>query len=182
MSEPARLPLDFRRRSHEQEWLDRDDIDPSELRAVLRDIAKFNTAFFGHSPILKWLGRILGGARNGSRPTILDVGCGNGDLLRTIRQWSNKRNLKPALLGVDLNPETIRIAQDVTNQVDQIDFAVMDIFNLPPEQTFDIVVTSLVAHHLSDEKLRDFLVLLERASIQGWLIYDLQRQRICMQS
>jgi hypothetical protein len=39
-------------------------------------------------------------------------------------------------------------------------------------------VSSLVAHHLSDEKLRDFLVLLERASNQGWLIYDLQRHRL----
>jgi hypothetical protein len=99
-------------------------------------------------------------------------------LLRAIKQWSDKRNLRPALLGVDLNPETIRIVQEATDQVDQIDFAVMDIFSLPPERTFDIVVTSLVAHHLSDDKLRDFLVLLERASIQGWLIYDLQRQPI----
>ena len=178
MSDPARQILDFRRRGHEQEWLDRDDLDPTQLRAVLRDIARFNAAFFGHSPILKWLGRILGGARNGSRPTILDVGCGDGDLLRAIRRWSNKRNLKPALLGVDLNPETIRIAQEVTDRADQIDFAAMDVFNLPPEQRFDIIVTSLVAHHLSDEKLRDFLVLLERASTQGWLIYDLQRHPV----
>jgi SAM-dependent methyltransferase len=111
-------------------------------------------------------------ARNGSAPTILDIGCGYGDLLRAIKQWSDKRNLRPALLRVDLNPETIRIAQEATDQVDQIDFAVMDTFSLPPERTFDIVVTSLVAHHLSDDKLRDFLVLLERASIQGWLIND----------
>jgi SAM-dependent methyltransferase len=178
MSEPARQILDFRRRSHEQEWLDREDIDPAELRAVLRDLARFNTAFFGHSPILKWLGRVLGWEKSGSGPTILDVGCGYGDLLRAIRHWSNKRNLKPALLGVDLNPETIRIAQEVTDRADQIDFAVMDVFDLPPERKFDIVVTSLVAHHLSDEKLRDFLVLLERTSTQGWLIYDLQRHRL----
>ena len=39
-------------------------------------------------------------------------------------------------------------------------------------------MSSLVAHHLSDEKLSDFLALLERASTQGWLIYDLQRHRI----
>jgi SAM-dependent methyltransferase len=178
MSDPARQNLDFRRRGQEQEWLDRDDLDPTQLRAVLRDIARFNAAFFGHSPILKWLDQILGGGRNGSRPTILDVGCGDGDLLRAIRQWSNKHNLKPALLGVDLNPETIRIAQEATDRADQIDFAAMDVFNLPPERKFDIVVTSLVAHHFSDEKLRDFLVLLERASTQGWLIYDLQRHRV----
>jgi len=178
MSEPARQRLDFRRRSHEQEWLDRDDIDPAELRAVLRDLARFNTAFFGHSPILSWLGRVLGRESSGSAPTILDIGCGYGDLLRAIRRWSKKRNLKPTLLGVDLNPEAIRIAREVTDQADQIDFSVTDVFDLPPERRFDIIVSSLVAHHLSDEKLRDFLVLLERASAQGWLIYDLQRHRI----
>jgi SAM-dependent methyltransferase len=178
MSEPARQRLDFRQRSHEQEWLDRDDIDSAELKAVLHDLARFNTAFFGHSPILRWLGRILGRKTGGAALSILDIGCGYGDLLRAIRRWANKRNLKPPLLGVDLNPETIRIARDATDQADQIDFAVMDVFDLPPGRTFDIIVSSLVAHHLSDEKLRDFLVLLERASTQGWLIYDLQRHRL----
>jgi SAM-dependent methyltransferase len=178
MSERARQRLDFKSRSHEPEWLDRDDIDPAELRAVLRDLARFNTAFFGHSPILKWLGRVLGRGSSGSHPTILDVGCGYGDLLRAIRRWSNKRNLKPALLGVDLNPETIRIAREATDRAEQIDFAAMDAFDLPSEQRFDFIVSSLVAHHLSDEKLRDFLVLLERASTQGWVIYDLQRHQV----
>jgi SAM-dependent methyltransferase len=178
MSKPARQRLDFKSRSHQQEWLDRDDIDPHELRAVLHDLARFNTAFFGHRPILKWLGRILGRNIPGSAPTILDVGCGYGDLLRAIRRWANKRNLKPALLGVDLSPETIRIAREATDRADQIDFAVMDVFDLPPERRFDIIVSSLVAHHLGDEKLRDFLVLLERSSNQGWLIYDLQRHRL----
>jgi SAM-dependent methyltransferase len=178
MSKPARQRLDFKSRSHQQEWLDRDDIDPHELRAVLHDLARFNTAFFGHRPILKWLGRILGRNIPGSAPTILDVGCGYGDLLRAIRRWANKRNLKPALLGVDLSPETIRIAREATDRADQIDLAVMDVFDLPPERRFDIIVSSLVAHHLSDEKLREFLVLLERSSNQGWLIYDLQRHRL----
>ena len=178
MSEPARQRLDFRRRSHQQEWLDRDDIDPAELKAVLHDLARFNTAFFGHSPILRWLGRILGRTTSGAAPTILDIGCGYGDLLRAIRRWANKRNLKPTLLGVDLNPETIRIARDVTDQADEIDFAVMDVFDLAAGRRFDIIVSSLVAHHLSDEKLRDLLVLLEHASTQGWLIYDLQRHRL----
>src|SRR6201995_3601155 len=103
MSEFARQPLDFRRRSHEHEWLDRDDIDPAELRTVLHDIARFNTAFFGHSPILRWLGRVPRGEKSGSGPTILDVGCGYGDLLRAIRRWANKRDLNPKLLGVDHN-------------------------------------------------------------------------------
>lgn len=177
MSDPARRRLDFRHRSHEQEWLDRDDIDPAELRAVLSDLARLNTAFFGHRPILKWLGRILGGDRSGSAPTILDVGCGYGDLLRAIRRWSNKRNLKPALFGVDLNPETIRVARDVTDPADHVDFTAMDVFDLPAERRFDIIVSSLVAHHLDNEQLRAFLVLLERSSNRGWLIYDLERHR-----
>jgi SAM-dependent methyltransferase len=178
MSQSARQRLDFGHRSHEKEWLDRDDIDSAELKAVLRDLARFNAAFFGHRPILQWLSQVLRPESSGSAPTILDVGCGYGDLLRAIRRWSNKRNLKPTLLGVDLNPETIRIAREVTDQADQIDFTVTDVFDLPPGQRFDIIVSSLVAHHLSDEKLRDFLILLERSSNRGWLIYDLQRSRL----
>jgi SAM-dependent methyltransferase len=177
MPEHAHQRPDFKHRSHEQEWLDRDDIDPAELRAVLRDLARFNTAFFGHRPILKWLGQVLGPETRGSAPTILDVGCGYGDLLRAVRRWANKRNLNPTLLGVDINPETIRIARETTDRADQIEFRVMDISDLAPGRTFDFILSSLVAHHLSDEKLRDFLILLERSANQGWVIYDLQRNR-----
>jgi SAM-dependent methyltransferase len=177
MSSTLRQPFSLKQRSHEQEWLDRNDTDPKELAAVLRDLARFNTAFLGHLPILRWLSGALKPTTAGSIPTILDVGCGYGDLLRAIRKWSRKQGLNLTLIGVDLNPQTIRVAQDATDQADDIHFEVMDVFKMPLDRTFDFIVSSLVAHHFSDETLRDFLSLMERHSDQAWLIYDLQRHR-----
>ena len=55
--------------------------------------------------------------------TLVDVGCGYGDLLRAIRRWARKRGLTIRLIGLDLSPETIRIAQTVTNGADEIAIA-----------------------------------------------------------
>src|SRR5262245_41648984 len=108
-------PIDFTRRSSEAEWLDGTDIDPIELEGVLRDLAIFNQAFLGHYPLLHWLRRAIKAAPKGSPPTIIDVGCGYGDLLRHIRRWGRRHNIELKLVGIDLNAETVRIARDVTD-------------------------------------------------------------------
>jgi SAM-dependent methyltransferase len=177
MANVARSSLDLTHRHNEAEWLDGTDINPVELESVLRDLARFNQAFLGHYPILGWLGRAFKAAPKGAPLTVVDVGCGYGDLLRAIRNWSRKRGLKLELLGIDLSPETIRIAQAATNAADRIEFRVMNIFELPPTTPIDYIISSLVAHHLSDREITKFLRLMETVARRGWLIYDLQRHR-----
>jgi SAM-dependent methyltransferase len=110
--------------------------------------------------------------------TIVDVGCGYGDLLRAVRRWSRRRTPELNLIGVDLNPETIRIARAATEAADRIDFRVMNIFELKSIEPVDFIVSSLVAHHLSDCDITEFLRLMERTAQRGWAICDLQRHRL----
>jgi len=105
-------PRSLSRRSVESEWLDDADVNPADLKLVLRDLARFNGAMLGHWPVIAWLRRALRDAPKDRPLTIVDVGCGYGDLLRAIRRWSRKRGLAVRLIGVDLNHETIAIARD----------------------------------------------------------------------
>jgi len=169
--------VDLTRRCSEPEWLDGAELDPSELESVLRDLAAFNQAFLGHYPLLRWLGAAVKTARRVAPLSLIDVGCGYGDLLRAVRRWSRRRGLDLTLVGIDLNPGTIRIARAATDAADRIDFRVMDAFDIGSDMPVDFVVSSLVAHHLPDRQIADFLRLMERVARCGWAICDLQRSR-----
>jgi 2-polyprenyl-3-methyl-5-hydroxy-6-metoxy-1,4-benzoquinol methylase len=174
---PVGPPLDFGHRRDEAEWLDGADLSPAELERVLRDLATFNGVFLGHYPLLRWLGQAVRAARNGPQLTLVDVGCGYGDLLRAIRRWSKRQKLDLKLVGVDLNPETIRIARAATDAADQIDFQAVNAFELASTMPIDLIVSSLVTHHLSDPEITEFLRLMERTARRGWAICDLERSR-----
>jgi SAM-dependent methyltransferase len=166
---------DFSRRSDETEWLDEPNLDPGELAGVLRDLARLNRAMLGHLPVLSWLRRAIDAVPQGQPVSLVDVGCGYGDLLRSVRGWARRRGIAIALRGVDINPQTIRIARAATDERDQIDFEVADIFRFRPMAPVDLIVSSLLAHHLADRTIVDFLRWMELTAKRGWLVCDLQR-------
>ena len=171
-------PRDLSRRSAEAEWLDGADASPEELALVLRDLARFNGAMLGHRPVIAWLRSAIKDAPKEKVLTLVDVGCGYGDLLRAIRHWARKCGVAIRLIGLDLNRETIRIAQTATNDADEIDYRVMDIFDFAPTAPIDFVVSSLLTHHMSDDLIVKFLRWMERTARKGWMIYDLQRHPV----
>ena len=172
------MKRDLARRSAESEWLDDADMDPAELELVLRDLARFNGAMFGHRSVIAWLRRATKDAPNDRPMTLVDVGCGYGDLLRAIRRWSRQRGLPLKLIGIDLSRETVRIARAATNDADQIEYRVEDVFEHQVDEPIDFVVSSLLTHHLSDAMIVKFLRWMEATARKGWLIYDLQRHAV----
>jgi SAM-dependent methyltransferase len=166
---------DLSRRSAESEWLDDIDVGSAELQLVLRDLARFNGAMLGHWPVLAWLRRAISAAPRDQPLTLVDVGCGYGDLLRAVRRWSRKRDLAIRLVGVDLSRETIDIARAATDAVDQIKYRVGDVLEYRAAEPVDYVVSSLLTHHFSDAMIVNFLRWMETTARKGWLIYDLQR-------
>lgn len=176
-SAPKAAP-DFSRRSSEPEWLDDADPHPAELALVLRDLARFNGAMLGHRPIISWLRRATATSSQEQPLTLVDVGCGYGDLLRAIRRWSSERGLDVRLIGLDLSRETIRIAKSVTEEADAIEYQVADVFGFRPPMPVDFVVSSLLTHHMPDDMIVTFLRWMEATARKGWLIYDLQRHAV----
>jgi 2-polyprenyl-3-methyl-5-hydroxy-6-metoxy-1,4-benzoquinol methylase len=172
-----RASLDFGHRRDEPEWLDGADLDPAELEAVLRDLATFNQVFLGHYPLLRWLDQAIRAVGRDAPLTLVDIGCGYGDLLRVIRRWSRRRKLDLNLIGVDLNPETIRIARAATDAADLIDYKAVDVFELASTTPVDLMISSLVTHHFSDREITEFLRRMETTARRGWAICDLQRNR-----
>ena len=103
------------RRSAQPEILD-GPVESAELADILRDLARFNGAMLGHWPVLRWLERAAATVPADTPLTLLDIGCGYGDLLRAVRRWARKRGRAMKLIGIDLSPQVVEIARKATSR------------------------------------------------------------------
>jgi SAM-dependent methyltransferase len=162
--------LAMRARSEEQ--MDSAELDADTYARVLRDLARVNRWTFTARPVLRYLDAAIGRLNH---IRLLDVGFGAGDILRAIAGWAEKRGIHAELVGVDLNPRSEAIARAATPAAMAIGYVTGDYRDLPGP--FDFVVSSQVAHHMSERELDDFIAYMERTARVGWLICDLHRHR-----
>lgn len=157
-------------RSRQEEQMDAPDIDPAVYAAVLADLSRVNRWTLTARPTLSYLDRAAGALKAFS---LLDVGFGHGDMLRAIARWAQKRGIAARLVGVDLNPLSAGIARAATAADLAIDYRTGDYRN--QADPFDFIISSQVAHHMSDGQLDEFLHYMEGNAARGWLISDLNR-------
>ncbi|HEY0111867.1 MAG TPA: methyltransferase domain-containing protein [Allosphingosinicella sp.] len=156
-------------RRRDEEQMDDLALDPAVYDAVLRDLGRVNRWTFAARPTLAFLARATKGAE---RFSLLDVGFGDGGMLRAVARWTSRKGMQAQLTGIDLNPKSAAVARALTPTGAAIDYRTGDYRDLG---RFDIVISSLVAHHMSGEQLRDFLCWMEANAERGWLVNDLHR-------
>src|SRR5260370_42043107 len=73
----------------------------------------------------------------------LELGCGTGTFARLLAERAEH------VLALDLSPQMIRLAQERSGHLSNIDFQVADVlmWEFPPEQ-FDCIVSIATLHHL----------------------------------
>ena len=147
------------------------DLPQSEYEAILADLARVNRWTLAARSTLAFLGGVV--PRGGSL-RLLDVGFGHGDMLRRIARWAHRRRIRAELVGIDLNPRSAPIARTRTPAELRIDYLTGDYDQLAG-QHWDVIVSSLVAHHMSDDELRSFLRFMEAEARAGWFVNDLHR-------
>jgi len=157
-------------RCRDEEQMDSLELDPADYAKVLHGLARVNRWTFTAHPLLAYLDRA---AQELVRFRLLDVGFGEGDLLRRVAHWARRRGVAVSLVGVDINPRSADIARAQTRRDMPIEYFTGDARELPG--TFDFIVSSQVAHHMTDQQLYDFLHFMEERALRGWLISDLRR-------
>jgi 2-polyprenyl-3-methyl-5-hydroxy-6-metoxy-1,4-benzoquinol methylase len=167
--------FDFSRRVSPRELPELMDGDCSyeDFRGCLRSLEQVNRWLVGYRPTLAWLERL---PREPHEPVhIVDVGSGGGDLLRQIAGSARRRGIAVQLTGIDLNPYATRAAAESTPKELGIEWVTGDALMYRPEKPVDIVVSSLMAHHLEDEEIIALLRWTEATAQVGWFINDLER-------
>src|SRR3954469_8216681 len=115
-------------RSRENEQMDAPDLDPAVYEKVLHDLARVNRFTFTAWPTLAFLKRAVGDAR---RFRLMDVGFGDGDVLRAVARWARRRGIEADLVGVDLNEKSVKAARDATPPELAIDYRAGDYADQP---------------------------------------------------
>ena len=154
--------------------MDEQSASPVVLASVLADLAVVNTVTLARLPTIAFMRRISRGLPPGTPLRVLDVGYGEGDMLRRIHRWGARAGVPLDLAGVDLDPASAPAAQAATPPAWDNQYRTGDVFDLPPGG-HDVVLSSLFTHHLPDAQIVDFLVWMERRAARGWFINDLHR-------
>lgn len=163
-------------RSDAKEYIDDPKADAGTLRQTYQQIKSINLYTLGYWPTMSAIRYFL--ARYGSKGKIkiLDIGCGDGETLRRIQDYGQRRNFSLELTGIDLNREGIASAIDLT--ASGIKFIHGDIFSIEGHDNYDLITNSLTMHHLSNQEIVRLMQWMSDHTRIGWFISDLHRHVI----
>jgi len=166
-------------RTDKSEIMDDFALEGEVLREALDKISQINQLLGGNHLTLQGVKRILGKVTESKKITIVDVGCGNGDMLRKLADFGSVNNLNFELIGVDANYYTINYAEQLSLEYKNIKYRCEDIFDKAfKELEYDIVLCTLTLHHFKDNAIINLISLFNKNAKLGVIINDLQRSAI----
>ncbi len=185
------------------ELLDDPAADPATVRTSLGNITRANRWFGGWWAVRRGLERVLGDwaigrladwrvirpSRAGGSPavespnppnahspplTLLDVGCGTGDLARRAVQWARQRGIRLVPIGIERHRAAAALARE-----GGLPTALACASALPlRDDGVDIVIASQLMHHLAEDAIVEFCRAADRLARRGVIIADLRRSRM----
>lgn len=166
-------------RSDEPEIMDNFEMEGEILRDALDKIAKINQLLGGNQLTLQGVQELIGKLPKTTEFTIVDIGCGNGDMLRIVADYGVKYKYNFKLIGIDANNFTINHARKLSENYINISYRCEDIFSQPfVELKYDIVLCTLTLHHFKDDEIIRMITVFNTNSRIGIVINDLQRSAL----
>ena len=170
------MAVNTKLRTEEEEIMDDFSLKGEELRDALDKIASINKLLGGNKLTLQGVKKLI---LTKNEITIVDVGCGNGDMLRALADFGTKNNYNFKLIGIDANAFTIDYAIKLSKEYPNISYKCEDIFSEPFSQlNYDIVLCTLTLHHFKSDQINYLLQLFHKQAKIGIVINDLHRNII----
>jgi ubiquinone/menaquinone biosynthesis C-methylase UbiE len=155
----------FETRSTKLERIDTGDYTPAEYDRFLGDRRALRRSLYAEIA-----------RRKLAEFSMLDVGCGSGELLRYTAEFARAKGIEARLAGLDLNPISARVSTSGTREFPEITITQGDAFRLPfADGEFDYAISSLFFHHLTDEQIPQALQEMRRVTRLGVFVIDLHR-------
>ncbi|MEN3346267.1 MAG: hypothetical protein V7635_2843 [Arthrobacter sp.] len=155
------------------EEMDLPDCDPARLARTYAQFAVVNRVVAGWRSLYRT--QLRPRLSPGSTTTLLDIGCGGGDVDVLLSRWASRDGRRLAITAIDPDPRAIRFAQERRSSAG-ITFRQAAASELVREgQSYDLVLSNHVLHHLTPDELQAFLA--ESAALcHGKVIHnDLRR-------
>ena len=173
------MAISTKYRTDEPEIMDDFSLEGEVLREALDKIAKINQLLGGNKLTLQGVKSLISRINTKKEVTIVDIGCGNGDMLRTLADYAAKNDLNFKLIGVDANPFTIQHAETLSKDYSNISYQCEDIFDEKFKiLKYDIVLCTLTLHHFKDKEIIDLISIFNKNASIGIIVNDLQRSAV----
>lgn len=169
--------MDFTVRSKMDELMDDPNMELSTLRNAYEDINRCNNLLGGDSITINGVWELIK-ERGQKSYTILDMGCGDGTMLRKLSDFLNKKGVSHEMTGIDLRDDVLMIARENSTEYHQLKFEKMDILKANESYSCDIIINTLTMHHFGEERIGKFLNQFVKLAKLGVVINDLQRSKL----
>lgn len=170
------MTINTRQRSAQAEIMDDFQMEGPLLHRTLDTLARINYWLGGNRITLDGVRQLWAKIPPSHQLTLVDMGCGNGDLLRRIAKVARKEGRQVALIGIDANVHTVNYARQLSVDFPEISYQCLMI----PSPKFDalrydIGLCTLFLHHFEDEALLPLLQQITRTAALGVVVNDLHR-------
>jgi hypothetical protein len=173
------LFVDTSYRSNATEIMDDFSMKGTLLRDTLDKLGSINKWLGGNTITLNGIKQLLHNQPKAKTYTIVDLGCGHGDILRLVAEYGRKHQFSFNLVGIDANQDAIDYANELSVNYPEITFQNIDIFSEAFQNLeFDIVLSTLFLHHFKDEEIVNLLQHLSHKAKLGIVINDLHRSKL----
>ncbi|MEH6536751.1 MAG: methyltransferase domain-containing protein [Psychroserpens sp.] len=166
-------------RSEEEEIMDDLDYNGPILHDALDKLAKINQWLGGNKVTINGLKKVLKNHPKNEVITLIDLGCGGGDIFREVSRFGKRNGYKFHLIGIDANQHTVDYANTLSETYDNIEFKAIDVFSEDFKQLkYDVVLTTLFLHHFKEDELVSFLKPVLKNAKLGIVVNDLHRHKL----
>ena len=171
--------INTKKRTDAIEIMDDFALEGETLRDALDKIAKINQLLGGNKLTLQGVAELLENKSKTSEIKIVDIGCGNGDMLRYLADYAKNNNWNFKLIGVDANNFTINHAINLSKEYSTISYLCEDIFESEFDNLkYDIVLCTLTLHHFKENEIEKLMSQFYKNTTIGIVVNDLQRSTI----
>jgi len=170
------MKIDTKIRSTAPELMDDFSMHGPVLTDALDKIAMINKLLGGNKVTLDGIELLMAKSKKKDRIKIIDIGCGNGAMLRMLSDYACKNGFVFELLGLDANQATIDHAKNLSKGYADIGYLCEDIFDENNRiGECDILLFTLTLHHFSDFQLVSLIEKLRQDVQLGIVVNDLHR-------
>ncbi len=158
------------------EEMDRPDADPAKLARTYAQFPVVNAFVSGWRD--NYVHRIRPLLAPGRRTTLLDLGCGGGDIARSLARWAARDGLPLDVTAIDPDPRAMDFAR-AQQPVPGLHYRQAYSSELVAEgAVFDVVISNHVLHHLAPAELDGLFADSQQLARQLALHSDILRSAV----
>ncbi len=177
--------VDLARRANDLEIMDDLACAGEVVYQTLRELDIINQWLGGNQVTLQAVWTLIGKRdREQISPiTLVDLGCGSGEILKRIADFGRRNGIALKLVGIDANPNIVEFARRNCSGYPEMTFEAVDVLSTDfSQRSYDIIMGTLFFHHFDDPTLITLLTRLKEQVKLGLIINDIHRHWLAYHS